>query len=202
MVRNYIRKTRRGDAYSPSDLDHVVNSIKTGAMTIYRAHKMYGIPKTTLYYHVTGKRGSKSRTQGRPPAIPPKEEEKLGDCIKTMEKWGFGLSRREVIEVVSQYVTENKIQCPFKNNIPGDEWFSSLKKRQNLSIKKPQAVEYPRKKMTDPFIVYRYFSLLKSTLDQLELHDKPNRIWNLDETSFSHDPCKTKIVGARGIQRC
>lgn len=28
--------------------------------------------------------------------------------------------------------------------------------------------------------------------------DKPSAIWNLDETSFSKDPTKTKIVGVKG----
>lgn len=33
----------------------------------------------------------------------------------------------------------------------------------------------------------------------MNLENKPNRIWNLDETSFCLDPSKTKCVGARGV---
>ncbi|CAG4939165.1 unnamed protein product [Parnassius apollo] len=32
---------------------------------------------------------------------------------------------------------------------------------------------------------------------ELGLADKPNAIWNLDDTSFSKDPSKTKIVGLK-----
>lgn len=66
------------------------------------------------------------------------------------------------------------------------------------SVKKPQAVEYARKRAVDPFIVYPYFDLLEKLIFYLKLQDNPSAIWNLDETSFSKDPAKTKIVGAKG----
>lgn len=55
-----------------------------------------------------------------------------------------------------------------------------------------------RKKMTDPFIIYEYFELLKNTLQELNLTDHPKRTWNLDETSLCLDPTRTKVVGAIG----
>lgn len=115
-----------------------------------------------------------------------------------MEKWGFGLSRLEVLDVVRDFVISNGLETPFKNGTPGEDWFLAFKKRHSLSIKKPQSVEYARKKMTDPFVVQNYFTLLRNTLDELELNDKPEQIWNLDETSFCLDPSKTKVVGKKG----
>jgi hypothetical protein len=35
---------------------------------------------------------------------------------------------------------------PFKDDVPGTDWFLLFKKRHALSIKTPQAVEYARKK--------------------------------------------------------
>lgn len=57
-----------------------------------------------------------------------------------MEKHGFGLTRKELLETVGQYVSDNNIKNPFKNGVPGEDWFLSFKKRHNLSIKKPQPV--------------------------------------------------------------
>lgn len=51
--------------------------------------------------------------------------------------------------------------------------------------------------MTDPFVVYEYFTLLKNTLEEFLVD--PNKIWNLDETSVSLDPTKTKVVGGVGL---
>ncbi|CAG4954999.1 unnamed protein product [Parnassius apollo] len=50
--------------------------------------------------------------------------------------------------------------------------------------------------MTDPFIIHEYFQLLGNTLADLNLFDRPDLIWNLDETSLCLDPSKTKVVGA------
>lgn len=87
------------------------------------------------------------------------------------------------------------MSTPFTNNIPGPDWFINFRKRHGLSIKKPQPVEYVRKKMTDPFVVSEFFTLLKKTLTDYDLFEKPGLIWNLDETSLSLDPTKTKVVG-------
>ncbi|CAG4927882.1 unnamed protein product [Colias eurytheme] len=106
-------------------------------------------------------------------------------------------ARKEII--VGQYVNVNKIETPFKGGIPGEDWFLNFKKRHHLSIRKPEPLEYARKKAaTDPFIIYGYFDLLKKVLTELNLEDKPKQIWNLDESSLSIDPSKSRIVGERG----
>jgi hypothetical protein len=61
-------------------------------MTIYRAAKLYKIPKATLFKHVKGSRGVKSKTLGRPTALPFSDEKKIADGLKLMEKLGYGLS--------------------------------------------------------------------------------------------------------------
>ncbi|CAG4972554.1 unnamed protein product [Parnassius apollo] len=124
-------------------------------------------------------------------------ETKLASGLRRMEKWGWGLSKSEVIDIVSEFIKRNKIKTPFINDIPGNDWFLSFRKRHKLSIKKPQPIEYLRKRMTDPFVIHEYFTLLGSTLEKLNLND-PHRIWNLDETSVCLDPTKTKVVGAVG----
>ncbi|KAJ8935808.1 hypothetical protein NQ318_023362 [Aromia moschata] len=48
----------------------------------------------------------------------------------------------------------------------------------------------------DPFIMYDYFDILKETINHLNLHNTPERIWNLDESSLCIDLRKTKVVGA------
>lgn len=65
-----------------------------------------------------------------------------------------------------------------------------------MAIKKPQLVEYLQKKKNYRSIC-EYFDLLKRTLNELNMDD-PNSLWNLDETSVSLDPSKTKVVGAIG----
>lgn len=198
MVRNYVRKSNRGKGYTEESFEIALSAIKSGQMTLYRASKVYKIPIATLHDHLKGRRGQKSSSYGRPQDIPQHEEEKLANGLRTMEKWGFGLSRKEVLQTVADYVKENNIKTQFKDGRPGEDWFLNFKRRHKLSLKIPQSVEYARKKNLDPFLIYDYFDLLEKTLTELDLHERPSQIWNLDESSFCTDPSKTKIVGQRG----
>lgn len=154
MVRNYKRKTNRGSTYTPETLEMALDEISRGITTQYAAHKKYNIPQMTLSYHRRGQRGKRSTTQVRSTAIPLEEERKLA------EGWGWGLTRHDVFNIVEQYVTRNHLKTPFKENRPGEDWYLAFAKRHNLSIKKPQSVEYARKKCLDPFVIKNYFDVL------------------------------------------
>lgn len=198
MVRKFVRKSTKATKYSKGNLKEALDCISRGVMTAYAASKQYGIPQSTLSAHKRGIRGKKSSTMGRRTAIPPEDELKLVECITTMEKWGWGLTRREILRIVGDYCKANHLKTPFKNNYPGEDWFLAFSARHNLSIKKPQSVEFARKKCLDPFIINEYFDILKTVMDDLQLYDIPEQIWNLDETNFSLDPSSTKIVGKKG----
>lgn len=88
--------------------------------TLYKASKKYDIPPyVTLYSHHKGPRGKKQSKKGLPTTIPRLHEEKLAEGLRTLEKWGFGLSRKEVLETVGTFVKTNKLETIFKNGIPG-----------------------------------------------------------------------------------
>ncbi|CAG5040063.1 unnamed protein product [Parnassius apollo] len=195
MVRNYKRKTTKS-SYSKDKLHAAVLAVRNGTLTGYKAAQLYQIPRMTIMDHVHKK--SSSSTLGRKTTLPLLIEQNLASCLRTLEKYGFGLSRTEVSQMVGEYVKQNNLSTCFKNGIPGKDWLASFQNRHNLSVKKPQALEYARKTAVDPFVVYEYFDLLKTTIVELGLADKPTAIWNLDETSFSKDPSKTKIVGLKG----
>uniref|UniRef100_A0A2H1WZ62 SFRICE_041149 n=1 Tax=Spodoptera frugiperda TaxID=7108 RepID=A0A2H1WZ62_SPOFR len=71
--------------------------------------------------------------------------------------------------------------------------------RHRLSIKKPQAVEIARKKAADPFILQEFYDIVEKVIKELGLENKPERIYNIDETSYCSDPQKTKVVGLKGF---
>ncbi|CAG5054835.1 unnamed protein product [Parnassius apollo] len=172
-------------------MKRALEEVKNHHLSMYAASKKYQIPTTTLFERL---KGISTKSVGRPQAIPIEDEKRLAEAIRVMEKWGFGLSRREILEMVEDYVKKNNLNTVFKNNKPGTDWFINFRKRNRLSIKKPQPVEHVRKQMTDPFIIFDYFDLLQDTLTELDLFEKPHLIWNLDETSLCMDPTKTKAI--------
>nr|XP_029709500.1 uncharacterized protein LOC109411362 [Aedes albopictus] len=180
--------------YSKEALDIAANAVRNKRMTLSDASRFYNVPKPTLYRRVNGLSGVKSCSRGRSIAIPFDVESRMASNIKVMEKWGYGLSKKEIISSMGQYLKENSIKTPFKDNIPGDGYFLNFKRRHHLSQKKPQAVEVARKRAADPFIISRYFELLHDVIRCVP----PERIYNIDETSFCLDPSRVKVVGERG----
>ncbi|GBP09565.1 hypothetical protein EVAR_76566_1 [Eumeta japonica] len=158
MVTNYQRKTDKG-FYSKEKLQEAMRAVQNGELSGYKAARLYNIPRMTIMDHVKNKRG-KSDTLARNTALSREVERKLASYLHLMERYGFGLTRDEVLEMVGEYVRINKISTPF-NGRPGNDRFNAFKKRNNLSVKKPQAVEYARKRAVDPFLIYPYFDLLE-----------------------------------------
>lgn len=103
MPRDYIRKTMRA-AYSKDDLEIVIEKVKNNELTNYAAAKIYGIPTSNLHDRVRGKTGMASNTLGRLTVIPFYLEARLAQCLRVMEKWGWGLSREEVLDITAEFI--------------------------------------------------------------------------------------------------
>ena len=70
------------------------------------------------------------------------------------------------------------------NNGPSDKWCQRFRKRHpEIKLRKPDKASNPRMEVSKEDIE-EYFDLLEKTLDKLELKDKPERIFNSDETGI------------------
>lgn len=79
-----------------------------------------------------------------------------------MAKWGLGLTRKEILEVVGRYVNTHALKTPFKDGVTGKYCFIFLRNGTPYQYKKPESLEYARKKAgANPFIVENYFDLLQ-----------------------------------------
>jgi hypothetical protein len=88
----YKRKTKRAE-YSKEALRDAVRGVISGRMSGYAASQIYKIPRMTIMDHVNRKRVT-SATLGRNTALSQEIEYKLATYLHTMEKYGFGLSRK------------------------------------------------------------------------------------------------------------
>lgn len=109
MIRNRITISNRGKSYSKELLLEAVNDVRSGLYTVTKASTKYNIPRITLNGHISGHRGVKSTTYGRSTTL---NELKIADNLRIMEKYCFGLSRKEVLDLVGEYVNSNKLNTP------------------------------------------------------------------------------------------
>ena len=72
-------------------------------------------------------------------------------------------------------------------------------KRNKLSLKQATKLSIVRHNATrNPFIVYHFYEIVAKTLDDLQIGDRPDLIWNADETGLPHEPKKCDIVSQKG----
>lgn len=130
-----MRKTKKVDTYSKELLSVAKESVRSKLMTISSASRTYNITRATLYDHINGRRGGKSTTMGRQSALPLDVEKKLAELLKTMDKYGYGLSQIEVFSLVVNYINGNKlVKTPFKGGFPNQDWWIGFSSRHKLSL--------------------------------------------------------------------
>lgn len=106
-----------------------------------------------------GRKGLKSKTLGRAAVLSREIEEDLVKNLHTMEKHGFGLTRKELLETVGQYVSANNINNNFKNGVPPVKTgFFHLRKDMSCQLKSHSQSSMLANKHVTP-ILYTHTSI-------------------------------------------
>lgn len=116
-------------------MEKAVNAVREGS-SLGKASKAFKVPKSTLSDHIA-QRVLPGAPIGRPPALSAKLEEELVAKVENAAAMGFGVSRRQLLIKTGRLVNKLKISTPYKEGVPGKDWFDGLRKRHpTLGIKK------------------------------------------------------------------
>jgi helix-turn-helix, Psq domain len=85
--------------YDLDDLSVAIANVKSGQMTAYRATKVYGIPTTTFYANLKGKKTNKL---GKPTSLSLQEEKEIADWIIKCAERGYPRNRSDVMNAAQQ----------------------------------------------------------------------------------------------------
>lgn len=201
MPRNYKRKTP-GPSYSLDDLNNAINDVKNGNMTYRQAAQHYGVPFTNIFNRIKGRKVSHDRLGGgRSPDLPPHVESDLANCLIARSQMGFPCDKRELKQLVQEYVTVNNLQTRFRDGQPGDDWYLGFMKRHpRLTLKKPEHLQKSRKNARDPFVVFDFFNKLKTVYEEFKVDEtRANFVSNADESGFTSDPSRLRGIGEKGV---
>ena len=132
---------------------------------------------------------------GRKPVLPKAVEDKIVDTVKlaaSSKKSGMGVSRKGLLKHTDTLCKRLKIETSmFKKGIPGNAWWEGVKKRHSeLTIRKPEKLGSNRARALNFPITSIYYEYLGSLLDELNLKDKPDCTWNIDETGLRFEHCQ------------
>ncbi|KAG5883688.1 hypothetical protein JTB14_007408 [Gonioctena quinquepunctata] len=107
--------------YSDENLTIAIQAVRDGDLSYKKASTLYRIPRSILIARVEGwkNRAPAARnTPGRVPDLSTELEAELAYHLETLNRWGFGISRKEVLHFVGAYVKEHNIHTRFKDGIP------------------------------------------------------------------------------------
>ncbi|KAF2892448.1 hypothetical protein ILUMI_13725 [Ignelater luminosus] len=135
MVKNYKRKTTKGQPYNRNDLLQAVAKVESSRCNAYRENQTFKIPLNTIIDHI--KRRAKSNSYGQSRALRTGIEIKIVEGIRCMERYGFALFRKDVMLLIGDYVDKNKLKASFEDGQPKKDWLTLFMRRHKLSVKKP-----------------------------------------------------------------
>ena len=158
------------------------------------------ISRETLRRHVS--RLAVQLPVGIPPVLRAHEEAEIVKTCQIFAEWGFGLTKSDITYVVADYFIQSKGKNPFRDDVPGNDWWAHFTKRHpELTKRKPQAQQMVRAKAaTSDVVDHWFFECLQPVLDKLQLQDKPQCIFNVDESGFPLSGRPAHIICKRGTK--
>lgn len=185
--------------YTEEALQDAVASVKDNNLSINKASRRYGIPKTTLLKKVNG--APLERRMGPQTVLFPHEEERIKNWILSKAQLGFPMHPEEVKNAVQKILKETKRPNPFTDDRPGRKWMNLfLKGHPDIVLKNAEVISKGRAAVTEEGI-RNWFAQVKAYLKEEkaeDILDDPSRIFNLDETGVQVCPKTGKVLGQRG----
>ena len=167
-------------------------AVKDG-MSIRRAAEEYGVPKSTLGDRVSGR--SQMGCKGGPHKILTDEQEEcLVGFLVRCATIGYAKSRIEVMALIDQIYKSRGID----KSVTNGWWESFCKRHPNLTLRAASSLSKARTIASDPSFLSQYFDILEETLREYGLIEKPNMIFNMDETGMPFDSKPLKTIFSRG----
>lgn len=186
--------------YDKNNLKQAVGAVQSGTMSVREAAQQFGIPRSTIYDRVSG-RVSMDTSPGKQTVFPKEVENKLATNIKEAASMGIGLSKQQIIAKAARLAQSINLRTPFRNGVPGKDWAEGfLKRHPDISLRSQTPLSTVRSRMLNKVVTSNYFMELSNIVSRLNVKEKPEAIWNMDETSVSLCHRPTKVYAQKGAR--
>ena len=176
-------------------MDLALREIADGKMTYRKASIAYGIPKSTLHDHVSGKVKAGAGV-GVPKYLTDEEEDEVVRWLEGCAIVGCAKSIREVRVVVGAIVAKKLgVEC---TSVSHGWWDRFRQWHPHLTMRAGEALAYRRAVASSPETIKNYFDQLEEILVSNSLYNCPSRIYNIDESGFPLQHRPGKRIGVRG----
>ncbi|CAF4184325.1 unnamed protein product [Adineta steineri] len=192
MPRKYIKKEKES-LYTTDDLELALTLIKDKKLTVKDASTNYHISCATLYARISNRRGGGK--VGRPTILSDEEEKVLIHVIHKYQEWQHPLTRSDLISIARIFMIELGKQHITEDSLLR-EWFYSFQTRwyDEIKLVETYKLESIRSLSCTQLVVDRWFEHLQKVLTKLNLFNRPDAIYNVDESGFGDDPGRKQVI--------
>lgn len=184
-------------------MSDAIKAVSAGKYGYLKASKVYSVPKSTLERRVKNLNktitGFKKGLGSRQMTFSLELEKELVTYIKNMECMLYGLTTTDIRSLAFQLAVRNNLKHFFNTTKEkaGWVWLNSFLKRNNLSLRVPEATSSARARSFNRHNVNSFFNILE-TIQQK--HNFPAaRTWNVDETGITTVQDRpSKVIALRG----
>lgn len=184
--------------YSEDLVQKALQDIKSGESKKSTARK-YGIPRSTLQFRLSQK--FKKVRKGPATYLTATEETLLNEWIIDSQRKGFPRRKTDIQASVQTFLNQSSRKTPFKDNLPGDKWFTHfLNRHPELTNRTAESVTSASANVAKRDI-QKWFNDIESYLKEknlFEIMSDPTRIFNGDETNFHYVPKLGQVIALRG----
>ncbi|XP_065212189.1 uncharacterized protein LOC135839874 [Planococcus citri] len=168
-------------AWSEEELRAALDEIKEGS-SIRTAAIRHNVPRSTVRNHL--KTGVTKKRMGRTRVLQMYHEEQLVSRIVRFAQTGMSITNNVITRSVFTFCKENYIDNPFNKDVAkaGRKWLRDFLDRNPGIVprKAVPSVSAESAKKLNRVIVHDYFERLNAAMTKLDVHDKPECVYNLD----------------------
>lgn len=178
--------------YDATNLQRAFHSTQNG-ISVYRASRLYGIPESTLRDRTRGNVKVDARPGGDT-LFAEEEEKQLVEHVKYMSSIGYGYTKLNVQYLAADFAVSCDKKCSSDRPLSDNWFYGFLKRWPGLKVAKPQKLSLLRAQYASREVIDAYFKELSTIMTVNNLKDKPERLYNMDETGINTEHAPPKIV--------
>jgi hypothetical protein len=206
MVRNYKRRSNQGK-WGAENMEQAMKAVNSESMSLRKAAESFQVPKDALHRRLKMKlkprRESESQAEpmlGRFRSVLSRpQEEELAAYILLMDQTFYGLTIKDICQIVYQFADRNRIPNTFNKELGlagRDFVMGFLKRNPRLALRKPEPISINRIVGINRDDVNSYFTHL---VEIVETNDfQGYQIYNCDESGLTNVHKPLKVITAKG----
>lgn len=190
-----IRVGKKHSQWSPEDMQRALKACREDKVTPSEAARTFNVPRKTLTDRLHGKVSDDCKTAGRKRALTPGQERDLCNYIGYMAGRGFPLTINQIL-MLAWCIDKTSGRKVFGSSGPCEGWWKSFRDKypDATKLRRPDRMDRGRALYSTVDIIRDYFQLLKEHLDKGGYLERPQDIYNCDESIVDLNKCTQRVV--------